>query len=48
MSRFFTATATCPNCTTLNTFDYPASVNADRRDDLRSAILDGTLYVRRC
>ncbi len=48
MSRFFTATATCPNCATLNTFDYPASVNADRRDDLRTAILDGTLYLRPC
>ncbi len=48
MSRFFTATATCPSCATLNTFDYPASVNADRRDDLRAAILDGTLYLRPC
>jgi hypothetical protein len=48
MSRFFTAAATCPNCSTVNTFEYPASINADRRDDLRAAILDSTLYLRPC
>lgn len=48
MSRFFTATATCPDCSTLNTLDYPASVNADRREDLRAAILDGSLYTMPC
>jgi hypothetical protein len=48
MSRFFTATATCPTCSSLHTLDYPSSINADRRDDLRAAILDGSLFTLPC
>ncbi len=48
MSRLFSASAACPKCETTNSIEYPASVNADRRPDLRHAILDQSLYTLPC
>jgi hypothetical protein len=48
MSIFVTAAATCPTCGTEMTLQYPASINADRRPDLRASILDGSLYTLPC
>jgi CpXC protein len=48
MSIFFTASAECPECGASATLDYPASVNADRRPDLREAILDQSLFTLPC
>jgi hypothetical protein len=48
MSMFFTASATCPACEAEATLEYPSSVNADRRPDLREAILNHSLYMSRC
>jgi len=48
MSMFFTAHADCPLCGTHATLEYPASINADRRPDLRAAILDRTLFTTPC
>jgi hypothetical protein len=48
MSLFFTAKAVCPDCGAEATLEYPASINADRRPDLRAAILDHSLYTVAC
>ena len=48
MSIFVTAHAKCPACETPATLDYPASVNADRRPDLRASILDQSLFTLPC
>jgi hypothetical protein len=48
MSILAEATAVCPTCGKEVAFDCPASVNADRRPDLRAAILDGSLYAEAC
>lgn len=42
MSIFAPVTAQCPQCGTEQTVDLVASVNADRRPDLRQQILDHT------
>jgi CpXC protein len=48
MSLFNTATATCPVCGTDQSINLVASVNADRRPDLRQAILDGSFQKETC
>jgi hypothetical protein len=48
MSMFNQATMPCPVCGTLKSFDLVASVNADRRPDLRAAILDGSFQRETC
>ena len=48
MSIFSSTTLACPNCGTPNAFEAVASVNADRRPDLREAILDGRLQRQPC
>lgn len=48
MSMFNTATAACPACGTPRKFQLVASVNADRRPDLRAAILDGSFQEETC
>jgi ribosomal protein S27AE len=48
MSIFHTAEATCPNCGTVSEFELVASVNADRRPDLRAAILDRSFQAEAC
>jgi len=48
MSLFHQATITCPNCGTPATVERVASVNADRRPDLRQAILDGSFQSTDC
>jgi hypothetical protein len=48
MSMFTTASAPCPACGTMKTFQLVASVNADRRPDLRGAILDGSFQEETC
>jgi len=48
MSIFKTITRACPNCGTDNTFDEFSSVNADRRPDLRDAILSGEFQRINC
>ena len=48
MSLFVTATAKCPACRAPASLEYPASINADRRADLRQAILDRSLYTLPC
>ena len=48
MSIFDTCTATCPACGRDGEFDAVVSVNADRRPDLRVAILDGTFQAVDC
>lgn len=48
MSILADATATCPTCGKPVAFACPASVNADRRPDLRAAILDGSLHTEVC
>jgi hypothetical protein len=48
MSLFYTVTAHCPACEAANTVQLSASVNADRRPDLREAILDGTFQATTC
>ena len=48
MSMFNPATAPCPACGTVHRFQLVASVNADRRDDLRLAILDGSFQRETC
>jgi hypothetical protein len=42
------ATAACPTCGAEAQVQYPTSINADRRPDLRSAILDGSLSCQPC
>jgi ribosomal protein S27AE len=48
MSIFHKAQATCPKCGTKSAVELVASVNADRRPDLRAAILDGTFQAQTC
>jgi hypothetical protein len=45
---FNQATMPCPVCGTPRTFDLVASVNADRRPDLRAAIMDGSFQREKC
>lgn len=48
MSLFQTRTLICPHCSKPIAFDAVDSVNADRRPDLRAAILDGTFQRMDC
>jgi CpXC protein len=48
MSFIVDATAECPTCRATARLDFPASINADRRPDLRAAILDGSIYGQDC
>ncbi|MDE2006264.1 MAG: CpXC domain-containing protein [Rhodospirillales bacterium] len=48
MSIFLPATATCPVCNATKEVELAASVNADRRPDLREAILDGSFQAVAC
>lgn len=48
MSLLAEATATCPTCTAVTSMEFPASINADRRPDLRAAILDGSMFTLPC
>jgi hypothetical protein len=48
MSILADAEATCPTCGAAVAFEFPASVNADRRPDLRDGILDGSLFHESC
>ncbi len=48
MSVFRSVTVACPACTTEQAFDLVVSVNADRRPDLREAILDGSFQRVAC
>ncbi len=48
MSLFEPAGITCPQCGTLTEMARVASVNADRRPDLRAAILDGSFQALDC
>lgn len=48
MSVFHRATATCGKCGTTNGVNLAASVNADRRPDLRAAILDSSFQSLKC
>lgn len=48
MSLFNSVNVACPGCGTVRTFDLVASVNADRRPDLRAAILDGSFQKQVC
>lgn len=48
MSIFQTALLTCPDCGTKTEVERCASVNADRRQDLRAAILDGSFQSAVC
>jgi len=45
---FFPVQATCDRCRTRTSFNLAASVNADRRPDLRAAILAGTFQAESC
>lgn len=48
MSLFSHAKVTCPRCSAAFDVDVVASVNADRRPDLRRQILDGVFQVETC
>ena len=48
MSIFRTVSTTCPACSTPVDFELVHSVNADRRPDLREAILDGSFQRTPC
>ncbi len=48
MSVFKTMTVTCPSCGDRIALDAVFSVNADRRPDLREAILDGSFQSQKC
>ena len=48
MSLFQTQTLKCPACQTVATADMFYSVNADRRPDLRAAIIDGSFQRLLC
>jgi hypothetical protein len=48
MSIFLEVTATCPKCGAETEVDLAASVNADRRPDLRQEILDGSFQAMDC
>ena len=48
MSVFHTETINCPACATPVEFKLVFSVNADRRPDLRDAIIAGTFQRQPC
>ncbi|MCV2868166.1 CpXC domain-containing protein [Defluviimonas sp. WL0002] len=48
MSMFTTLSVACPNCGTANEMDIFQSVNADRRPDLKTAILEQRFQVKPC
>ena len=48
MSLFTSSELSCPHCNQTVPFEICASVNADRRPDLREAILDETFQVATC
>jgi CpXC protein len=48
MSIFNTVELPCPACETAVSFELVASVSADRRPDLREAILDGSFQREAC
>ncbi len=48
MSIFRTVQVTCPSCEATVSFDLVHSVNADRRPDLRQAILDRSFQRQPC
>ncbi len=48
MSLFKSVTLTCPACGEAMAFDAAYSVNADRRPDLREAIVEGTFQRHSC
>jgi hypothetical protein len=48
MSLFETESLTCPACKATIPFEAAGSLNADRRPDLRAAILDGSFQVQAC
>ena len=48
MSLFSAQTIACPSCGKDVEFDVNFSINADRRPDLRAAILDGSFQVQAC
>jgi len=48
MSLFSQVECVCPSCGALDATGLVASVNADRRPDLRAAILHGTFQAREC
>ncbi len=48
MSVIRTETVTCPSCGQGQDFGLLHSVNADRRQDLRDAVLDGSLQTKTC
>lgn len=48
MSLFQTVSVPCPACGKPNAFEAAHSVNADRRPDLRDAILDGSFQRQDC
>ena len=48
MSMFQTMTVNCPECCTAVDFKAVFSVNADRRPDLRAAIIDGSFQRQPC
>lgn len=48
MSIFHTATVACANCGTKVAAQRTASLNADRRPDLRAAVLAGTFQSTKC
>jgi hypothetical protein len=48
MSIFRTFDVNCPACNTPVSFDLVMSISADRRPDLREAILDGTFQRKVC
>lgn len=48
MSLFYPATAKCPKCATEKAVQLAVSVNADRRPDLRAAIIDGSFQAVDC
>ena len=48
MSIFRTVEVTCPSCEATVPFDLVHSVNADRRPDLREAILDRSFQRQPC
>src|SRR5437868_10649487 len=48
MSMFRTMMVNCPECGTAVDFKAVISVNADRRSDLRAAIIDGSFQRQPC
>jgi hypothetical protein len=48
MSFIIPASSTCPTCGAQARVAFPASINADRRPDLRAAILDGSCATQHC